>query len=272
MTTVALLAGCASAAPESDSSDPVAKFVSQGYIDVAVGSEVPYSYIETDGTLAGIDAEVASVVFKKLGITEVRGTNVPFSTMIPGIEANRYDAIAGNLFMKQSRCEVLAFSEPTTVVTYSFLTDKSLTTKPESLADLVDQGLSLVVQAGTLQDAAAQAAGLSGDRLLQVSDGISSIEALRSGRVDAILDGTIVLEELMSSPDEFDVSSTVPDLPVTGAGVAFRLEDADLRDAFNVALAELKESGEFSELSLKYGLDPEPVLAATSEQLCQTEG
>jgi polar amino acid transport system substrate-binding protein len=278
ISATVLVAGCAdtsspTGSPGSSAADPLKQYKDNGSLQLGVASEPPYSYLAPDGSVAGIDAEVAATVFKNLGIPEIRGVQVPFSAMIPGLQAKRFDVLAGDLFMKQSRCALVNFSEPTTVVTYSFLVKADLGDRPSTVTDLVDKGLRVAVQAGTLQDAVAQKAGLSGKRLLQVPDGRSSVDALRTGRVDAVLDGRVALEALLpKGQTDLVVTETVPDMPVTGAGVAFRNEDVALHDAFDRELKKLKDSGGYSKISEKYKLDPEPVLRATKADLCKTEG
>ncbi len=56
----------------------------QGYIRAATANEVPYSYMQPDGTSAGIGPDVANAVLKSMGIEEVNWTVTPFGTLIPG--------------------------------------------------------------------------------------------------------------------------------------------------------------------------------------------
>ena len=48
----------------------------------------------------------------------------PYASMIPGLNANRWDAITAGLFMKQSRCGQVSYSEPVIVSTESFAVPK----------------------------------------------------------------------------------------------------------------------------------------------------
>ncbi|MET3792929.1 ABC-type amino acid transport substrate-binding protein [Aquamicrobium terrae] len=67
---------------------------SQGYIRAATANEVPYGYMDTDGTAKGIAPEVAEAVLKKMGINEVQWVVTPFGSLIPGLKANRFDLVA----------------------------------------------------------------------------------------------------------------------------------------------------------------------------------
>ena len=56
----------------------------QGFIRAATANEVPYSYMQPDGTSAGIGPDVANAVLNSMGIEEVNWTVTPFGTLIPG--------------------------------------------------------------------------------------------------------------------------------------------------------------------------------------------
>ena len=43
----------------------------QGFIRAATANEVPYSYMQPDGTSAGIGPDVANAVLKSMGIEEI---------------------------------------------------------------------------------------------------------------------------------------------------------------------------------------------------------
>ncbi len=85
---------------------------SQGYIRAATANEVPYSYMQPDGTSAGIGPDVANAVLKSMGIEEVNWTVTPFGTLIPGLKARRFDFAAAEQNISPERCKQVAFTEP----------------------------------------------------------------------------------------------------------------------------------------------------------------
>ena len=85
---------------------------SQGYIRAATANEVPYSYMQPDGTSAGIGPDVANAVLKTMGIEEVNWTVTPFGTLIPGLKARRFDFAAAEQNISPERCKQVAFTEP----------------------------------------------------------------------------------------------------------------------------------------------------------------
>ena len=51
-------------------------------------------------------------------------------------------------------------------------------------------------------------------------------------------------------------------------GAAFKKGDEALRDAFNVELAKLKESGEFAKIIEPYGFSAAAAMSTSMEKLC----
>jgi polar amino acid transport system substrate-binding protein len=63
----------------------------------------------------------------------------------------------------------------------------------------------------------------------------------------------------------------VENTPIYCAGAAFNKNDADLRDAYDRVLAEMKESGEFAKIVEPYGFPVEAASKVTREELCKRQ-
>ena len=66
-------------------------------------------------------------------------------------------------------------------------------------------------------------------------------------------------------------SAPVEGAPVYCDGVAFRKGNTELRDAFDVELAKLKESGEFAKIIEPYGFSAQAALSTDRDTLCAQE-
>ena len=103
--------GCSSVAAGGPASGAASNLLelakTQGFIRVGIANEPPYTQVDADGTVTGCEPDVLRAVCKRLGIDEVQGIITPYESMIPGLNANRWDVIAAGLFMKESRCEGL---------------------------------------------------------------------------------------------------------------------------------------------------------------------
>ena len=87
----------------------------QGYLRVGIANEPPYTQVGADGSVSGAEPDILHAVLKTMGVSEIQGIVTPYPAMIPGLIANRWDVIAAGLFMKQSRCAAVAYSEPVIV-------------------------------------------------------------------------------------------------------------------------------------------------------------
>lgn len=278
-----LLTACAPSTPTPTSSpsqqpeDPNAALVAQwneSGVTVAVGSSLPNSSINPDGTPAGVEPEVTAAALAQLGITKVEFQQVDYATMIPGLQASQFDIVAGALYMNETRCAAAAISEPIVVGTYSFLHSASLADPPATLADLVKaEHLKVGIISGSLQLKTAIAAGVSEDRILQVANVRDEVDALTQKRVDITIENTAALKSIIGDDTSVTVSEPVSDLPRVGSGAIFRPTDAALRDAFNTALAEVKKDGSYATIAEKYGVDPSVTLnGPTGAELCKNPG
>ena len=57
----------------------------------------------------------------KMGIAQVDGVLTEFGSLIPGLQAGRFDIIAAGMFVNPKRCEQMQFSEPTYGIGQAFL-------------------------------------------------------------------------------------------------------------------------------------------------------
>lgn len=260
------LGGCA---PSGASS--VESIVEANSITLGVAGAAPSSFLNPDGSIAGVEPEIVEKALNLMGIDNVSGIRVDFSAMIPGLQASQFDIIAGSLFMRQSRCEQVLFSDPIIVSTYSLVTRAGEDSPLLSVKEAIDAGLTIAVISGTVQDDEVDALGLPSDRKLALPDIQSTVDALLAGRVDTVVDINTEIEAL-GNASRLQIGPAVPDMPISGSGAAFPLGQEALRDAFNAALTKVKENGDFAAISESYGLDPGPAMAATTAQLCANEG
>ncbi|GAB4097965.1 ectoine/hydroxyectoine ABC transporter substrate-binding protein EhuB [Sinomonas halotolerans] len=246
---------------------------SQGFLRVAIANEPPYTQVSADGTVSGCEPDVLRAVCKRLGIEEIQGIVTPYGSMIPGLNANRWDVIAAGLFMKQSRCSQVAYSEPVIVSTESYATPKGNPKGITSIAAITaDPSLRIAVLPGGFEEGILKTANVPESQQVKVSDGRSGIEAVKANRADAFLLPTLSLRALAKDDTGFEVTEPLEDAPRTGSGAAFRSADSSFQEAYNKELAAFKETAEFKDILTKWGFDPAVVQGVTAQELCQTAG
>lgn len=277
VTVVGWATGCSSTpvgGPASGAaSDLLETARAQGFIRVGIANEPPYTQVNADGTVTGAEPDVLRAVCKRLGIEDIQGIITPYESMIPGLKASRWDAIAAGLFMKQSRCAEVLYSEPVIVSTESFAVPsgnpKGITTVADVLAD---KSLKIAVLPGGFEEGILKTEGVPESQQVKVNEGRSGIEALRAGRVDAFMLPTLSLRALEDEKSDFEVTDPIEDAPRTGSGAAFRQSDQSFHEAYNTELEAFKKEPGFAEILEEWGFDASVVEGVTTEELCQTEG
>jgi polar amino acid transport system substrate-binding protein len=269
--------GCSSVAVGGPASGAASNLLetakSQGFLRVGIANEPPYTQVSADGKVTGCEPDVLRAVCKRLGIDEVQGIITPYESMIPGLNANRWDVIAAGLFMKESSCGQVLYSEPVIVSTESYATPKGNPKGIVSVADiLADKSLRIAVLPGGFEEGVLKSANVPAPQQIKINDGRSGLEALKANRADAFMLPTLSLQALAKDDASFDISEPLKDAPRTGSGAAFRKSDAAFHEAYNKELAAFKKTPEFAEILKKWGFDPSVVEGVTAAELCKTAG
>lgn len=248
----------------------------EGYIRVGFANEAPFGYATPDGKLTGESPEVVRAVLAKMGINQVDGVLTEFGSLIPGLQAGRFDIIAAGMFVNPTRCEQVQFSEPTYGIGQAFLVAAG---NPKSLADYgsiaADPSLKLAVMSGAVEAGYARDSGVAEDQILQLPDQSSLVAAVKAGRADAAALTALSIADMASKNE--GVESTKPFGEVAGksvvghGAVAFRLEDTDLYEAFNAELKKFIGSEEHLALVTPLGFGADYLPTKTTAELCASQ-
>ncbi|MFN7025142.1 MAG: ectoine/hydroxyectoine ABC transporter substrate-binding protein EhuB, partial [Pseudorhizobium sp.] len=152
----------------------------QGYIRAATANEVPYSYMQPDGTSAGIGPDVANQVLKSMGIEEVNWTVTPFGTLIPGLKAKRYDFVAAEQNISPERCKQVAFSEPNSSYGEGLLVKKGNPKGLTTYADIAkDPSLTVAVVSGANNVDFLRAVGVKDEQIVFIQANADAIPTVQ---------------------------------------------------------------------------------------------
>lgn len=251
----------------------------EGKITVGFSGEVPYAYEDEDGNLTGQSVEVARAVFKKLGIEEMDGKLTKFGSLIPGLQSGNFDVITAGMYITPDRCTQVDFGEPEYSIGEALAVQKGNPLNLHSYEDIVNNpDVKVSVMNGAIEIDYLKAAGVSEDQMEIVQDIPSNIAALESGRVDAITMTGPTLEAALDTANAKNIDRVeefsqpiVDGESIRGYGAAgFKIEDDELREAYNDALQELKDSGELLEIISEFGFTEADLPGdMTAEQLCE---
>ena len=245
----------------------------QGFLRVAIFNEPPYTKLEVDGTVTGAEPDVLRGTLERLGIDDIEGVRIEYDAMIPALKSGQVDVIAAGLFMKQSRCSEVAYTEPVIVSTESFAVPPGNPQKITTIQDVLDNPkLKIAVLPGAFEEGILIAANVPERQRMIVRDNVTGVEALEAGRANAFLLPTLSLQGLAKDNDSFDITDPVEDAPVTGSGAAFEQSQTDDVVEYNKELVAFKQTPEFDDIMNTWGFDADAAREATTEELCKAEG
>ncbi len=243
----------------------------QGHARIAIGNEPPYTQIQPDGTVTGAEPDVVREVLKLMGVPDIQGIVTPYESMIPGLNANNWDIIAAGLFMKQSRCGQILYSEPEIVSTESFAVPAG---NPKNLTSVAaiksNPAVKVAVLPGGFEDGALKSQNVPADQIVNIPDGRSGVEAVQAGRADAFFLPTLSLNSLKTNG--IDITPPIKDVQQTGSGAGFRKSDTELVKAYDEKLKVFKETPEYARILEKWGFSADAVKGVTRDQLCGNAG
>lgn len=266
-----VLAAMLLAAPAMASAQTLDDLKSDGNVTIAIGNEPPFTAIDSSGKVSGAAPDVARAVFEKLGVAALDAQVIEYGAMIPSLQAKRVDAIAAGLFMKPERCAAVDYSQPVLCDAEALLLPTGNPKGFKSYADFAkDPEARLGAPGGGTEEKLALEAGVPRDRVVVVPDAQSGLKMLQDGRIDAYSLPVLSLNDLLtkSADASLEVFAPVEGAPVYCDGVAFRKGNTELRDAFDVELAKMKESGEFAKIIEPYGFSAQAAMSTDRDKLC----
>ena len=232
----------------------------RGFIRVGFANEVPYAYANPDGTLTGEAVEVARAVFQELGIPEMDGVLTEFGSLIPGLQANRFDVITAGMYVTPSRCEQVAFADPEYQIGEGIVVPAG---NPMSITSYEDIAANPEIRVGTgagwLEYDYMVAMGVAENQIVTFPDAPSGMAGLQANRIDVFTGTSLTMREISSRTNgvEFVDAFVQPvidgETVISYGAAAFRVADADFRDAYNEVLNALKADGRLAEIIAPFG-------------------
>lgn len=228
--------------------DQLARIQAAGEITVAMeGTWAPWTYHDEDDKLVGFDVEVAEKIAEKLGVKAVF-IEGEWDGLLAGLEAGRYDIMVNGVEYTDERAMKYDFSEPYGYIRTAIIVNGD-NTEINSFEDL--NGKST---ANTISSTYAQLAESYGATTTGVDDLNQTIQLLLQGRIDATLNAEVTFYDYMNVHPEADLKIAALTEEASHVCIPLRKgeDSASLREAVNQAVADLREEGVLSEISVKY--------------------
>lgn len=282
-TAVMALSAIAASALASTavSAATLAEIQESGTIRIAVANEIPYGYVDPTGEAMGAGPDVAKAIMAELGVENIEWVTTNFSSLIPGLQADRFDMVAAEMAILPDRCQQVLFSEPNTSYGEGLLVAAGNPKDIHAYADFAENpDLRVAIMAGADQLEMMQKLGVDEANLVTIAANADAISTVSTGRADAYAATSLTASGLADQNDGVEVAGEFTDPVIDGVevrswgGFTFASGNEELRDAVNTALATFKQSPEWSETLTGYGFtqaDVDGSTARTTEELCAAE-
>jgi polar amino acid transport system substrate-binding protein len=252
----------------------------RGYIRIAVANEIPYGYVDPSGTAKGAGPDVAKAVVAKLGIDpkNIQWVVTNFSSLIPGLQANRFDMTAAEMAIRPERCKKVAYSEPNTSYGEGLLVKDGNPKHVDAYSDFKKKGMKVAVMAGADQLQMMQKLGVPESNIVTIASNSDAISTVSTGRADAYAATGLTASELAKKSDKVGIVGDFKDPVIDGkeqrswGGFNFNSSSKSLRDAFNKELVAFKKTAAWKKILTGYGFTPADIKGAnakTTAELCK---
>ena len=242
--------------PRAAQADAMADAKKRGTL--MIGTEaayVPYEFFK-DGQIIGYDPDIMAIIGPKLGV-KVQFIDTAWSGIIPALYAGKFDCIVSAMTITKDRAEKVLFSMP-----YADASNAILLRADETRVKTADDlsGKIVGVQLGSAAagiiktfEAKLKAAAKPGyAEVKEYEHYPEAYQDLLNKRVDAVVNSRSTMMVVMrDAPGKFKMIGGVSDITAY-FGMAFRKEDAALRDFINTELAQMKQDGTLAKLQDKW--------------------
>ncbi len=236
----------AEAGSSEDTSAPL-NTGTEGKLVWATNAEFPpYEYHAADGSVAGIDAEIANYIGEQLGL-EVQCEDMQFDSIIPAVTSGKADLGIAGMTVTEDRLVNVNFTTP-----YISAGQVIIVTEDSPIAGVADlAGKTIGVQLGTTGDSyVSDPANVEGATVERYNKGFEAVQALTQGKIDAV----VIDNEPAKSFVESGEGIKILDEPVTEEeyAIAVSKDNEALLEAVNGVLSDMAENGKLEEIISKY--------------------
>ena len=214
----------------------------------------PFTYKTPKGEVTGFDVDIAKAVCEQIKRKCVFVEQV-WDSMIPGLQAKKYDVIVSSMSMTDERRRVVDFSDryyktPSAVV----LKKTAAYTGPAST-----KGMKIGVLKGSTQEKWANGElKTAGATIIPYEAQDQVYLDIKSGRLDGtVADKVEVNGGFLRKPEGADYGYKGPDQYETkyygdGIGIALRKNQGDLKKQINEAIKTIRSNGTYNTIAKKY--------------------
>jgi lysine-arginine-ornithine-binding protein len=219
------------------------------------GAYPPFNYLDENHQPVGFDIDIAKALCAEMKVTCTFVLN-DWDSMIPGLLAHKYDAIAASLSITGERKKEVLFTHKYYQTAASFTTSRKFAGNDTSPAAFKGKRIGAqmdTIHANYLQQAYAAAGA---DIKLYLTQQEAQIDLSR-GNIDAVLADKILLQQWLQTNSGICCELRGADIinPAffgEGVGIAVRKEDIGLKKRFDAALDRILRNGVYKRINDAY--------------------
>ena len=215
------------------------------------GAYPPFNFTDADGSLKGFDVDIANALCEEM---KAKCTLVAqdWDGIIPGLMANKYDAIIASMSITEERKQQIDFTNKYYTTPLAVIAPKDGDVKGVSVEDLKDKVVG--AQASTTQaNYATDVYEKAGIEVKLYPTQEEAASDLQNGRIDALISDKFVVVDWLSG-DGKDCCVMIGDVPgtETEAGIGIRKGEEELKERFNKAIDAIVANGTYGKIVSKY--------------------
>lgn len=225
-------------------------------IRIGYSNDAPWAYPGENKEPLGLQNVIALEVLKKLGASKVESVVTEWGSLIPGLQAGRFDIITDGMSILPERCRNVLFTQPIASIPTAMVVSKGNPKGLHSFEDVRDKGVTFVTGAGYRAVKNAGDVGIPDEKIMQVAGNPEIVQAIKAGRADAGAGDYLGMKKAIGNEDGLEMADpfTQPEKPGYPA-FAFRLNEQVTVDAFSAVLKDYLGSDEMMKSVAKYGYD-----------------
>jgi polar amino acid transport system substrate-binding protein len=202
------------------------------------GAYPPFNFINQNNQLEGFEIDLGNELCERAGLT-CEWVITDWDGIIPNLVAGNFDTIIAGMSITEERAQVISFTQNYTVPASSRFV---------GLSEDADIEGVVATQTNTIQ---ASYIAETDATLVEFATPDETIAAVRTGQADVVFaDGEFLVPIVRDNADLFFVGEPVP--LGGGVGMGLRQSDVELREAFDAAIASMKEDGSLNALILQW--------------------
>ena len=244
--TTAPAAAAETTAAAADTEAPAAevKTIEAGKLIMSTNASFPpYEMIADDGSVEGIDVDVAGAIAQKLGL-ELEVDDMDFDAALLAVQQNKSDIVMAGVTVTDDRKLVMNFTDSyatgVQVVIVKEGSDVTLDNLGEKMIGTQRGTTGYIYTSGDYGD----------DHVTAYDNGASAVQALLNGQVDCVVIDSAPAEAFVAANAGLTILDT--EYVTENYAIGVNKDNTALLDAINQALAELTADGTVQAIVDKY--------------------